>query len=123
MIKGISGSGQFITVTNGSSSTYVNAYGGAQGVGNVRFNTTNQNLEVFDGNSWVMLNMSYASVGLTGEAESLLMWAREERAARQKAETMALTNVTVADALNRVREAEQQLIVIAALCEQEEKKQ
>lgn len=123
MIKGITGTGQFLTVSNGSSSTYVNGYSGAQGVGNVRFNTTNQNLEVFDGNSWIMLNMSYASVGLTGEAESLLEWARQERAARQKAESMALTNVTVADALNRVREAEQQLIVIAALCEQEEKKQ
>jgi hypothetical protein len=123
MIKGIVAAGQYTMVSNGNSSTYVNAYGGAQGVGNVRFNTTNQNLEVFDGSSWVMLNMSFASVGLTGEAESLLDWAREERAARQKAENMALTNVTVADALNRVREAEQQLIVIAALCEQQENNQ
>ena len=35
--------------------------------------------EVFDGNSWVSLNMSVASVGLSGEAEALLDWARKKR--------------------------------------------
>jgi len=36
-------------VMGGSASTYVNNYGGAQGVGNLRFNTSSQCLEVYDG--------------------------------------------------------------------------
>lgn len=106
-------------VSGSGSSTYVNGYSGAQGVGNMRYNTTNQSMEVFDGNNWIMLNMSYPTVGLTADAENILDWAREERDRRFKAETMAKTNVTVADALERMREAEQQLKVIIALCEEE----
>jgi hypothetical protein len=66
-------------VIGGSASTYVNAYGGAQGVGNLRFNTTNQQLEVYDGVNWAFLNMPDTTVGLNDEAESLLDWARERR--------------------------------------------
>lgn len=118
MIKNIHASGRYTQVTGGGSGTYVNGYSGAQGVGNIRYNTTNQSLEVFDGNTWIMINMDSASVGLSGEAESILDWAREERDRRYKIENMAKTNVTVADALDRLREAEEQLKVIAALCDE-----
>lgn len=79
MIKNIMQTGRYVQVQNGTSSTYVNGYSGAQGVGNMRFNTSNQNMEVFDGNSWIQLNMGHASVGLTIEAEALLDWARTKR--------------------------------------------
>lgn len=119
MIKGITSSGKYVMVSGSSAGTYVNGYSGAQGVGNMRYNTTNQSMEVFDGNNWIMLNMSHSSIGLTPDAESILDWACEERERRFKAERMAKTNVTVADALERMREAEQQLKVIIALCEEE----
>lgn len=79
MIKDIMASGRYMHVSGGSTSTYVNGYGGAQGVGNMRYNTSNQNMEVFDGNNWITLNMGYSSVGLTPEAEALLDWARQKR--------------------------------------------
>ncbi len=79
MIKTIQNVGRYVQVTGGGSSTYINAYAGLQGVGNMRYNTTNQCIEVFDGSSWITINMDYASIGLTGEAESLLDWAREKR--------------------------------------------
>lgn len=122
MIKAIGAIGRYLRVNGGqSSSTYINSYSGAQGVGNVRYNTTTQNLEVYDGNNWILLGMGFADVGLTGEAESLLDWAREERDRRNNLEEMAKNNVTVADALKRVRDAEDQLQVVAVLCKQEEK--
>lgn len=77
MIKTITG-GRYVTVSNGSApSTYINNYGGAQGVGNMRFNTTNQSTEVFDGNSWITINGGYASVELSGEAQMLLDYVRQ----------------------------------------------
>ena len=61
------------------ASTYVNNYSGAQGVGNMRYNTSTQNMEVWDGNGWIILNTSIPMLGLTSEAEEILDWAREKR--------------------------------------------
>ena len=79
MIKEIYPSGRYTQTAGASASTYVNNYSGAQGIGNMRFNTAGQRMEVYDGNNWVVLNMSSISVGLTQEAESLLDWAREKK--------------------------------------------
>ena len=115
MIKGITQSGRYVTVTNGNASTYVNSYGGAQGVGNMRYNTSNQCMEVFDGSIWVMLNMSHASVGLTGEAESLLDWARQKRDEELVWKSLAENNKAVKIALDNLEQARQQLDITAKL--------
>ena len=36
-------------------------------------------MEVFDGNMWQMVGSSFASIGLTQEAEELLDWAKQKR--------------------------------------------
>lgn len=79
MIKHIHARGRYMQVMGGSSGTYVNNYSGGQGIGNLRFNTSNQNLEVYDGTNWITMNMPDATVGLNDEAESLLDWARLKR--------------------------------------------
>ena len=82
MIKNITpGSG--ITINN-NYNTWPSFYNTVSSTGNgligqLRYNGTSQNLEVFDGNGWQTLNMSYATVGLNYEAESLLDWAQKER--------------------------------------------
>ncbi len=120
MIKGITQSGRYTTVSNGNASTYVNSYSGQQGVGNMRFNTSTQNMEVFDGNNWVMLNMSYASVGLTPDAESLLDWAKEKRNEELAWESLAEDNQAVKIALENLNKARQQLDVTAKLAREYE---
>jgi len=120
MIKGITQSGRYTTVSNGNASTYVNSYSGQQGVGNIRFNTSTQNMEVFDGNNWVMLNMSYASVGMTPEAESLLDWAKEKRNEELAWESLAEDNQAVKIALENLNKARQQLDVTAKLAREYE---
>ena len=115
MIKGITQSGRYTTVSNGNASTYVNSYSGQQGVGNMRFNTSTQNMEVFDGSNWVMLNMSYASVGLTPDAESLLDWAKEKRSEELAWESLANDNEAVKIALENLNKARQQLDITAKL--------
>jgi hypothetical protein len=120
MIKGITQSGRYTTVSNGNASTYVNSYSGQQGVGNMRFNTSTQNMEVFDGSNWVMLNMSYASVGLTPDAESLLDWAKEKRNEELAWESLAKDNQAVKIALENLNKARQQLDVTAKLAREYE---
>jgi hypothetical protein len=115
MIKHITPTGRYITVSGGNSSTYVNGYSGAQGVGNMRFNTSTQNMEVFDGNSWMMLNMDYASVGLNNEAESLLDWARKKRDEELAWQNLAATSQAVKIALDNLEQAKTHLAITAHL--------
>lgn len=106
MIKGITPSGRYVQVSGGGSSTYVNSYAGQQGVGNMRYNTSSQNMEVFDGNNWVTLNMDYISVGLNGDAESLLDWARAERDKQYKREQLIKANPALQKAYDAIKRAE-----------------
>ncbi len=115
MIKDIMASGRYVQVQGGSASTYVNGYSGLQGVGNMRYNTSNQNMEVFDGSSWITLNMGYAQVGLNGEAESLLDWAREKRNEELAWKELAEKNQAVKIALDNLEKARQQLDITAKL--------
>jgi len=115
MIKNITPIGRYITVSGGNSSTYVNGYSGAQGVGNMRFNTSTQNMEVFDGSSWITLNMDYASVGLNSDAESLLDWAREKRNEEMKWYSLASSNEAVRIALEQLEQAKTRLELTAIL--------
>ncbi len=115
MIKNITASGRYVQVSGGNANTYVNGYTGAQGVGNMRFNTSSQSTEVFDGNNWITLNMDYASVGLTGEAESLLDWARKKRDEELAWQNLAATSQAVKIALDNLEQAKQQLDITVKL--------
>lgn len=115
MIKGINATGKYTQVTGGSSSTYVNNYSGAQGVGNMRYNTSNQNMEVFDGNNWMTLNMGYTSVGLTPDAESLLDWARKKRDEELERERLAQSNPAIKDLMKQISDKEEQIKMVMTL--------
>ena len=121
MIGSVFPTGRYVQVSGGSSSTYVNGYGGAQGVGNMRYNTSNQRMEVFDGTNWQQLNLGSASVGLNGEAESLLDWAREKRNEELMWKSLASENEAVKIALENLEKAKSQLTVTAQLAREYEK--
>lgn len=120
MIKNITPIGRYITVSGGNSNTYINSYSGLQGVGNMRYNTSNQCMEVFDGNSWITIAMDYASVGLNSEAESLLDWARKKRDEELAWESLAKDNRAVKIALDNLEQAKQQLDITAKLAREYE---
>lgn len=115
MIKGLTTTGKYMQVIGGPSSTYVNSFSGAQGIGNLRFNTTNQTLEVYDGNNWTTMNMGIPIIGLTGEAESLLDWARQKRAEEWERERLAESNPTIKDLLSQIKEKEEQIKMVQTL--------
>jgi 3-dehydroquinate synthase class II len=120
MIKNIHASGRYVQIQGSNSSTYVNAYSGQQGVGNMRYNTTNQQMEVYDGSNWVTLNMDNVSVGLNNEAESLLDWARKKRDEELAWQSLAKDNKAVKIALDNLEQARQQLDITTKLAREYE---
>ena len=108
-------SGRYMQITNTSSNTYINGMSGLQGVGNMRYNTSSQNMEVFDGNNWVMLNMSIPCIGLSTDAESLLDWAREKRNEEFELQSLAQEHPSIKDLVNDIENKKDQIKMIRTL--------
>jgi hypothetical protein len=115
MIGSIFSGSTSVVVSGGTTSTYVNGYSGAQGVGNMRYNTASQKTEVFDGNSWVTLNMGIAHISLSPEVESLLNWARNKRNEELEREQLAETNPAIKDLLSQMKTKEEQIQMVMTL--------
>lgn len=111
MITNIYSTGAFVTVNGSVSGTYVNP--GNASAGMLRY--LNNQMQVYDGSSWLPIGGT-ANVGLSPEAEEIMTWAREKMRAEQEARAMAEQYPAVADAMGAVREAEQQLKMVVALC-------
>jgi hypothetical protein len=111
MITNVYSNSAFVTVTSAVSGPYINP--GSPSAGMMRYH--NQQVQVYDGSSWLATGSS-ANVGLSIEAEEIMIWAREKMHAEQEARAMAEQYPAVADALNAVWESEQQLKTIVALC-------
>jgi hypothetical protein len=119
MIKNISSSGKYINVIGESVANYINNYSGAQGVGNIRFNTANQNMEVYDGNNWILLQMGYVNVGLNSRAEDLLDWAEKKMTEEFELEALANSNPTIKDLMETIKQKQEQISIVKALIKKE----
>ena len=115
MIRGIT-AGPGLNISGGTSgTTYINNYNGMPGVGNMRYNPSSNNIEVFDGMNWQLLQTSYASIELDSETRGLLEWARARRAREQEMERMVRDYPALADAKEAVDRAQEQLEMLATL--------
>ena len=115
MIKNVYGSGRYLTAYNNNASNYVNNFSGAQGLGDLRFNTVLQCLEVWNGQMWQSFNMSDVSLSLTSDAVEAIAWADQKRQEEMKIKALAEQHPAVADQMAAVREAEEKLRMVAAL--------
>jgi hypothetical protein len=87
----------------------------------MRYNPNGNNIEVFDGSAWVTMYSSSATVDLSGEAISLLEWARKKRNEEFERERLAETNPTIRDLLEQLKQKEEQLSIVQALIKEEVK--
>jgi len=118
MIKNIGTSSPYLYIQGGQTNhTYINNYGGAQGLGNLRFNTSSQNIEIWDGANWIVMSTAHATVNLTAEAEQLLNWAKDKRDKEKHLKELIEKNPTIADAAHNVQHAQEQLDIILKLTE------
>jgi len=123
MIKSISTSSPFITVSGGNpGSTYIGNYSNnAPGVGNMRYNPNSQNIEVYDGSTWIILSAHHTNINLSDEAVSLLQWARKKRDEEIDVERLAQTNPVIKDLVNQIKDKEEQIKIVQTLIKEEVK--
>lgn len=112
MIKSINSNSRYLGISGGEGGNYINHFSGAQGVGNMRFNTVNQRIEIWDGTSWIELATSFATVGLDPEAVELLDWARDKRQEELRIKKLAKQHPGIQD-------LQQKLEIMVALVSQD----
>lgn len=113
MIRNLT-AGYGIHVTNNSYSTpYIDPNRPSAGM--VRY--LNNNLEIYDGSSWMTIQSSYPQVELTSEVQHILNWARKKMAEEEQIKELAAKHPTVADALLARDRAEDAVKIAAALCD------
>lgn len=118
MIKGLATGSKYTVVSGGNTSVpYVNQNLNNPIQGMLRI--SGSDLQVFDGNSWIVMNTSYATVGLSPDAESLLDWARKKRDEEMERDLLAVTNPTIKDLLEQIKEKEDQIQMVMNLIKKE----
>jgi hypothetical protein len=118
MIKGIAPMGKYTVVSAGNTSVpYINQNINNPMQGMLRINGTDT--QVFDGNVWMTMNTSYASIGLSSDAESLLDWARKKRDEEIEIDLLAAANPTIKNLLDQIKEKEDQIRMVMLLIKKE----
>lgn len=110
MITSVYNSSPYITVSN-PVGPYISP--GAASAGMLRYH--NNHMEVYDGNAWLTLGGG-SSVGLSSDAEHAISWVLKKMEQERAAQDLAQKHPAVADAIDAVRLAEQQLKTVVALC-------
>lgn len=124
MIKNITpGSG--ITINNNYNGwpTFYNTpqSTGNTAIGQMRYNGSSQNIEVYDGNSWLMMTNSYPTIELSPHVQAVVAWAQTKMGEESRIRALAAKHPAVADALAAVELAKEQLQVVSLLCETDSK--
>ena len=115
MIKGLMG-GQGLDVQGGNTSLpYVNQNGTNPMQGMLRI--WGSDMQVFDGNSWMTLGTSYATVNLNHDSQSLLEWARKQRDKQNKRELLIKDNPALNKAWEAIMRAEANFDILSKFVE------
>ena len=115
MIKGITGGPGIVAGGGSMNYPYIpqNSNNPIQGM--LRLN--GQDMQVFDGSSWIILSASYAHVSLDQETQDLLMWARAQRTMAMNRMTLAQSNPALMKALEAVKRAEDNFELLSKFVE------
>ena len=121
MIKNIN-VGAGLSIQNGHStwpSFYNNSASNSNTlVGQMRYNGSAQCIEVYDGMVWLSMTSSYPTVELSVEVQHVLNWARTKIDEEIRIKELAAKHPAVADALQAVAHAEEQVRIVAALVQE-----
>ena len=94
MISRISSRGEFIRVETRHGGPSISP--GSQSAGMVRYNSSMNRMEVYDGVVWIELG-GPAEIGLTYQAEEVLQWARKKMEEEARIEQLAKDHEGIRD--------------------------
>jgi len=114
MIKTVTSSSPYIDVQCfQGNSPYISP--GAQSAGMVRYSLNSQQLEIYDGNTWLSFGGGYANVGLNPVAKSAIDWVIEQMAKESEMKELAKKHASIQHALDNVEQAKKELELIYQL--------
>ena len=87
-------------------------------VGQVRYNGSTQQMEVYDGVAWLIMSPAYPTIDLAPHVQAVVNWAQMKMAEESRIKELAAKNVTVADALAKFEQAQEQLKMVLTLTDQ-----
>jgi hypothetical protein len=115
MINGIVQHGKYMYIHGGhAGGPYVNMSNPSAGM--VRFDGAN--LQVYDGNTWMTIAGSSASVGMNPVAEEAIDWVRQQMEKEKQFFDLAKTSKSVSIALENLNKAKAELELIAILAKE-----
>lgn len=88
---------------------------GSQSAGMMRYNTSSQKPEVYDGNTWIQMGGGYSSIELSPVVQTAIQWVMDQMAKEQKIKELAAKHPSVKAALDNVEQARQELDLIYQL--------
>lgn len=113
MIRNITGGAGIIVSGSTYSAPYINT--NMPSAGMVRYNAGN--IEVYDGDSWLIMQSSYPTIELDPETCEILQWARNRMVEEQRMKVLADKHPAVADAVAARERADEAVRIAAALCD------
>ena len=115
MIKGIMGN-KGVTVSAGDVSTpYISNNSSNPIQGMIRL--WGSDFQVFDGNMWIQLASSYATVSLDQDTQDLLQWARKQRELELARTSLIENNPALENAYKAILRAEQNFDILTKFVE------
>jgi hypothetical protein len=103
-------SGTGISVTGNFGTPYISP--GAQSAGMTRYNTSTQNLEVYDGNTWLTMSTT-SQVSLDAGTLEVINWARKKMAEEARLEDLMKKHPGLRDTYEKFE-------IMKALCNQDD---
>jgi hypothetical protein len=115
MIKGLMGNQGVIVGGGNTSVPYINMNTSNPMQGMIR--VWGNDMQVFDGTSWMNMSTSYATVSLDADSQDLLQWARTQRQLELNRATLVKNNPALKKAYEAVKRAEDNFDILSKFVE------
>ena len=112
MIKGLVGE-KHVTVTSGHSVPYINHNDSVPLQGMIRI--CGSDMQVYTGTAWMTMNTSYATVGLSNQAQEAIDWAQYKMQEERDLECIKAQYPQLTGAIEEVEQAKRALATLIAL--------
>jgi hypothetical protein len=121
MIKGLMGN-QGVVVSGGNTSVpYVNQNNTNPIQGMIR--VWGNDMQVFDGNNWMTMSTSYATVSLDPDTQAVIAWAKAQQQMAMRRLDLAKDNPALMKALEAIKRAEENFELLEKFVEHDKNPQ
>lgn len=112
--------GEYLNVTsNKGAQPYINKTNGQPMTGAMNYDSSSQQVKVYDGNGWLSLGGGSATVNLDPDAIRILKWAEKKMREEAERERLAEINPTIRDLMDQIKQKEEQIRIVQTLIKEE----